>query len=217
MLQVKSFTFNPFQENTYILYDHTKKAVIIDPGCYEKGEKETLTSFIKSEGLQPVRLLNTHCHIDHVLGNYFINQTYGLPLEIHPQDEQVLNAVPTYASNYGFPLFSSCPVGSFINEGDEIKFGETTLEVIWVPGHAPGHVVFYHAESKTCIGGDTLFQGSIGRTDLPGGDHQTLLTAIKEKLFTLPDDVKVYPGHGPATLIGHEKIYNPFVGQNAQF
>ncbi|WP_200976806.1 MBL fold metallo-hydrolase [Echinicola sp. 20G] len=217
MLQVKSFTFNPFQENTYILYDHTKKAIIIDPGCYEKGEKETLTSFIKSEGLQPVRLLNTHCHIDHVLGNYFINQTYGLPLEIHPQDEQVLNAVPTYASNYGFPLFSSCPVGSFINEGDEIKFGETTLEVIWVPGHAPGHVVFYHAESKTCIGGDTLFQGSIGRTDLPGGDHQTLLSAIKEKLFTLPDDVKVYPGHGPATLIGHEKIHNPFVGQNAQF
>ncbi|AWW32324.1 MBL fold metallo-hydrolase [Echinicola strongylocentroti] len=217
MLNVQTFTFNPFQENCYILYDDTKTAVIIDPGCYAKEEQETLKAFIDSNGLKPVRLLNTHCHIDHVLGNYFINHTYGLSLEIHPKDEPVLAAVGTYASNYGFPGYTACEAEKFLEEGDKISFGNTELEVIWVPGHAPGHVVFYHPESKTCIGGDTLFQGSIGRTDLPGGDHQTLLDAIKSKLFSLPDDVKVYPGHGPATLIGHEKNHNPFVGKNAQF
>ncbi|QDH79974.1 MBL fold metallo-hydrolase [Echinicola soli] len=215
MLNVQTFTFNPFQENCYILYDDTKKAVIIDPGCYAKDEQETLKNFILSKGLTPVRLLNTHCHIDHVLGNYFINQSYGLPLEIHPKDEPVLMAVSSYASNYGFPAYTPCEAEKYLEEEDKITFGDTTLEVIWVPGHAPGHVVFYHPESKTCIGGDTLFQGSIGRTDLPGGDHQTLLDAIKTKLFVLPDDVKVYPGHGPATLIGHEKIHNPFVGKHA--
>ncbi|WP_186755580.1 MBL fold metallo-hydrolase [Echinicola salinicaeni] len=217
MLHIKAFTFNPFQENTYILYDDTKKAVIIDPGCYEKDEKEQLKKFIESNELQPVRLLNTHCHIDHVLGNDFINYSYKLPLEIHPKEEVVLRSVSSYAANYGFPAFAECEPEIFFDEGEKITFGNTELEIIWVPGHAPGHVVFYHPASKTCIGGDTLFQGSIGRTDLPGGDHQTLLNAIKNKLFTLPDDVKVYPGHGPATTIGIEKTHNPFVGKNAQF
>lgn len=217
MLNVQTFTFNPFQENCYVLYDDTKEAVIIDPGCYAKEEQETLKQFLQSNDLRPVRLLNTHCHIDHVLGNFFINQNYGLPLEIHPKDEPVLMAVGSYASNYGFHAYTPCKAEKYLEEGDKVTFGETDLGVIWVPGHAPGHVVFYHPESKTCIGGDTLFQGSIGRTDLPGGDHQTLLDAIKAKLFTLPDDVKVHPGHGPATLIGHEKIHNPFVGKNAQF
>lgn len=217
MLQLKTFTFNPFQENTYVLYDDTKEAVIIDPGFYDREEKEMLFQFIQSQGLKPKRLLNTHCHIDHVLGNYTIHQSFKLPLEIHPKEEPVLQAVSSYASNYGFPAYSPCPAGGYFEEGDTIAFGETELEVIWVPGHAPGHVVFYHPATKICIGGDTLFQGSIGRTDLPGGDHQTLLNAIKTKLFVLPDDVKVFPGHGPATLIGHEKIHNPFVGKNAPF
>ncbi|GAB3649557.1 MBL fold metallo-hydrolase [Echinicola sediminis] len=217
MLQVKVFTFNPFQENTYVLYDETKKAIIVDPGCYEKGEKESLKNFIQEHQLQPVRLLNTHCHIDHVLGNDFVSSSYQIPLEIHPKEEQVLKAVGAYASNYGFPAYVECEDFTYFEEGNTIEFGNTQLQVIWVPGHAPGHVVFYHAESKTCIGGDTLFQGSIGRTDLPGGDHQTLLEAIKAKLFALPDDVTVYPGHGPATTIGHEKQYNPFVGKKAIF
>ncbi|GGZ14414.1 MBL fold hydrolase [Echinicola pacifica] len=215
MLKVKTFTFNPFQENTYLLYDETKEVIIIDPGCYEKREREALHAFISAEGLKPVRLLNTHCHIDHVLGNYFVNQSYKLPLEIFAKEEPVLAAVASYASNYGFPAYTPCKAEKYLEEGVPVTFGNSSLEVIWVPGHAPGHIVFYDKDSKTCIGGDTLFQGSIGRTDLPGGDHQTLLTAIKEKLFALPDDTTVYPGHGPSTQIGIEKIHNPFVGKNA--
>jgi len=217
MLQVKSFTFNPFQENTYILFDDTKQAIIIDPGCYEREEKEELKNYIKDHNLQPVRLLNTHCHIDHVLGNNFVHSTYQIPLEILPKEEPVLRAVSAYASNYGFPAYVECEDLTYFEEGGSIDFGNTSLQIIWVPGHAPGHVVFYHPESKVCIGGDTLFQGSIGRTDLPGGDHRTLIEAIKTKLFALPDDVTVYPGHGPATTIGHEKKHNPFVGQKAIF
>lgn len=217
MLNVKTFTFNPFQENTYILYDDTKEAIIIDPGCYEKEEKEALQQFIRENKLKPVQLLNTHCHIDHVLGNAFVKRTFNIPLLIHKEDHPVLRAVSSYSSNYGFPAYEDCEVDDYLEEGQEVKFGHTTLQIRWVPGHAPGHVIFYHPETKTCIGGDTLFQGSIGRTDLPGGDHETLLEAIKTKMFTLPEDVKVYPGHGPATNIGFEKINNPFVGQNAQF
>lgn len=217
MLQVKSFTFNPFQENTYILYDDTLEAVIIDPGCYDRNEQEALSSFIETKGLKPAKLLNTHCHIDHVLGNAFVKRTYGIPLEHHQDEDPVLRAVSSYASNYGFPAYEPCEVDHFISEGDVVKFGRTAIQVLWVPGHAPGHVIFYDQESKTCIGGDTLFQGSIGRTDLPGGDHHTLLQAIKTKMFSLPDEVKVYPGHGPSTTIGEEKKHNPFVGQSVRF
>lgn len=215
MLHIKSFTFNPFSENTYVLYDETDEAVIIDPGCYEKEEKGELFDFLQTHKLKPVKLLNTHCHIDHVLGNAFVKNTYDIPLWFHKEEEPILRAVSSYASNYGFPQYQETMADHYIKEGELIKFGDTVLQTLLVPGHAPGHLVFYHPESKTCIGGDTLFQGSIGRTDLPGGDHQTLLEAIKSQLFALPDDVKVYPGHGPATSIGHEKINNPFLGKNA--
>jgi len=215
MLEIKSFTFNPFAENTYVLYDETKEAVIIDPGCYEKNEKELLTAFIESKNLKVVKLLNTHCHIDHVLGNAFVKRTYKVDLYIHQDDAQVLKAVEAYAGNYGFQQYEPTKEDHFIEEGDVVTFGNTSLQVIWVPGHAPGHVVFYHKESLNCIAGDTLFEGSIGRTDLPGGDHQTLLQAIKTKMLTLPDEVVIHPGHGPSTTIGMEKIHNPFVGKNA--
>lgn len=217
MLTVKSFTFNPFAENTYVLYDETGEAVIIDPGCYEKGEKAELLDFIKANDLKPVKLLNTHCHIDHVLGNAFVINSYDVPLWFHKDEEPILRAVTSYASNYGFPMYQDSHADHYIADGEEVKFGNTNLRSILVPGHAPGHLVFYHEESKICIGGDTLFQESIGRTDLPGGDHETLINAIKNKLFTLPDDTTVYPGHGPSTTIGHEKINNPFVGQRARF
>ncbi len=217
MLHVKSFTFNPFQENTYILYDDTLEAVIIDPGCYDKMEQEALTDFVTANHLKPVKLLNTHCHIDHVLGNAFVKRIYGIPLEYHQEDDPVLRAVSSYASNYGFPAYEPSEGDRFIEEDDIIQFGNTKLQTLWVPGHAPGHLVFYHPESKTCMGGDTLFQDSIGRTDLPGGDHHTLLNAIKTKLFALPEDVVVYPGHGPSTTIGREKKHNPFVGQSVRF
>ncbi|EPR67950.1 MBL fold metallo-hydrolase [Cyclobacterium qasimii] len=215
MLQIKSFTFNPFSENTYVLFDETKEAVIIDPGCYEKQEKGILYDFITKEQLKPVKIINTHCHIDHVLGNAFIKKTYNIPLWFHAEEEPILKAVSSYSSNYGFAQYQESSVDHFLQEGEIVKFGNTELMPLWVPGHSPGHLVFYHQASKTCIAGDTLFQGSIGRTDLPGGDHETLINAIKEKLFNLPDDVVIYPGHGPSTTIGYEKLNNPFVGKNA--
>lgn len=217
MFHIKSFTFNPFMENTYVLYDETKEAVIIDPGCHDKRERAMLFDFIKTEGLSPVKLLNTHCHIDHVLGNAFVKATYDIPLWFHENEEQILRAVPTYASNYGFPQYQDSKADHFIREGESVKFGNSQLLSILVPGHSPGHLVFYHEPTLECIGGDTLFQGSIGRTDLPGGDHDTLLHAIKTKLFALPDEVIIYPGHGPSTKIGEEKKHNPFVGKHARF
>ncbi|AEL24260.1 MBL fold metallo-hydrolase [Cyclobacterium marinum] len=216
MLQIKSLTFNPFSENTYILYDETKEALIIDPGCYEKQEKGILYDFITEEQLKPVKIINTHCHIDHVLGNAFIKKTYNIPLWFHEKEEPILLAVGTYAPNYGFAQYQESTVDHFLQEGEIVKFGKTELKPIWVPGHSPGHLVLYHEASKNCIAGDTLFQGSIGRTDLPGGDHETLIHSIKEKLFSLPDEVVIHPGHGPTTTIGFEKLKNPFVGKNAR-
>lgn len=216
MLQIKSFTFNPFSENTYILYDETKEALIIDPGCYEKHEKGILYDFITQEKLKPVKIINTHCHIDHVLGNAFIKKTYNIPLWFHEKEEAILLAVGTYAPNYGFAQYHESTVDHFLQEGEIINFGNSELMPIWVPGHSPGHLVLYHEASKNCIAGDTLFQGSIGRTDLPGGDHETLIHSIREKLFSLPDEVVIHPGHGPSTTIGFEKLNNPFVGKNAR-
>lgn len=210
-MKVTCLTFNPFQENTYLLHDDTKECVVIDPGCYEKEEREELRQYIQENDLKVVRLLNTHCHIDHVLGNKFVADTYHVGLEIHRADEQTLRAVSAYAPSYGFQQYAGALPTAYLEEGDAVKFGNTELQVLFTPGHAPGHVVFYNGPEKICIGGDVLFQGSIGRTDLPGGDFDTLITSIKEKMFALPDDVTVYPGHGPETTIGYEKRHNPFL------
>jgi hydroxyacylglutathione hydrolase len=210
-MTVTCLTFNPFQENTYLLHDDTKECVVIDPGCYEKHEQAELKKFIEDNNLKVVRLLNTHCHIDHVLGNKFVADTYKVQLEIHPLEEQILRAVPTYAPNYGFQMYSEQLPEKFLKEGDIVKFGNTEMEVIFAPGHAPGHIVFYNSQEKVAIGGDVLFQSSIGRTDLPGGDFDTLIKSIRTKIFTLPDDTVVYPGHGPKTTVGYEKKYNPFL------
>lgn len=210
-MKVTCFTFNAFSENTYILSDDTKECVVIDPGCYDKAEKQQLADFIKKEDLKVVRLLNTHCHIDHVFGNKFVADTYQVGLEIHEKDLDVLRSVPAYAPNYGFPNYEEQLPASYLKEGEKVTFGQTELEILYTPGHAPGHVVFYNKAEKICIGGDVLFQNSIGRTDLPGGDFDTLIQSIKRELFTLPDDVTVYPGHGPETTIGYEKKYNPFL------
>jgi hydroxyacylglutathione hydrolase len=209
--KIESFTFNPFSENTYVLYDDTKECVVIDPGCSNKTEQQELQDFIKTNELKVVRLLNTHCHIDHVLGNKFVADTYGIPLEIHEDDLPVLRSVPTYSAAYGFPQYQEILPEKFLKEGEDVAFGNTRLQVLLTPGHAPGHVVFYHTESQNLIGGDVLFQRSIGRTDLPGGDYDTLIQSIKTKLFTLPDEVTVHPGHGPSTTIGEEKASNPFL------
>ena len=211
MIQVKQFTFNPFSENTFVLYDDdTREAAIIDPGCYEPEEQEELQDFIEAQALKPTLLLNTHCHIDHVLGNWFVKKTWNLPLQIHQIEAQVLRSVPTYAPMYGFSRYQPAEPDQWLEEGQTLKLGESELKVLFVPGHAPGHVVFWQPEQKFCINGDCLFAGSIGRTDLPGGDHETLMRSIRQELFSLPEETVVYCGHGPSTTIGQEKKYNPF-------
>lgn len=209
-MKVVSFVFNPFQENTYVLYDDTKECVVIDPGCIEQDEKFELTSFIESNELKVKLLLNTHCHVDHVLGNDFIKEKYKVDFLIHAADLPVLKAVRAYAPSYGFHQYKEAEPDRFMNEGDVIQFGNQALKVLYVPGHAPGHVAFYNESDKTVIAGDVLFYNSIGRTDLPGGNYDTLIASIHDKLFSLPDDVTVYPGHGPKTSIGFEKKTNPF-------
>ncbi len=209
-MEIKQFTFNPFAENTFILFDETKDCIIIDPGCYEQSEKDELTNFIKSNDLSVDKLVNTHGHIDHVLGNDFIKQTYGVELWMHETELPVYAAVKTYASNYGFPLYQETEVDQFLKEGETVNFGKTELQILFVPGHAPGHVALFHEKQKVCIGGDVLFDGSIGRTDLPGGDFDTLIKSIHEKIFPLGDETVVYCGHGPETTVGKEKATNPF-------
>ncbi len=210
MLKVISFVFNPFQENTYIIYDETNECAIIDPGCYEKEEQQELSDFIDDHSLHVKFLLNTHCHIDHVLGNSFVKDKYKVQLSVNKIEEPYLRAVVTYAPNYGFNKYESSEPDAYLDENDIVNIGNQKLSVIFVPGHSPGHIAFYHEESKSLISGDVLFYNSIGRTDLPGGNHNTLINSIHEKLFTLPDDVIVYPGHGQETTIGFEKKTNPF-------
>lgn len=212
MASVVSFTFNPFEENTYLVVDDNNECVIFDPGCSDHREKDLLKAYISSEGLKPVRLINTHCHIDHIFGNAFIAETYGLPLEIHEGELQVLNTAPQVAMMYGIPYPDPSPApGAFIEAGTVIEWGNTRLKVLFTPGHSPASISFYCEEDQFLIAGDVLFYESIGRTDLPGGDHATLLKSIREELFVLDDAVKVYPGHGPGTTIGHEKRHNPFL------
>lgn len=211
MLKVASMTFNAFQENTYVLYDDSGSCVIVDPGCYEAAEQQELKEFVAVNRLKVSKLVNTHCHIDHVLGNEFVKQTYGVDLYVHKLDEPVLRAVSSYASNYGYNQYQPATVDGYLAEGEELSFGNSRLQILFVPGHAPGHVAFYDAASKTLISGDVLFRNSIGRTDLPGGSFPALEKSIREKLYTLPDDTTVYPGHGPTTTIGFEKRTNPFV------
>lgn len=215
MLNIKSFTFNPFQENTYLIYDDQGEAALIDPGCHTANERRELEDFVIANNLKIKYLLNTHCHIDHVLGNAWAKNRFGIPLWIHEKEISVLKSVEAYAPNYGFQGYESTEANHFLVEGQEFPVGEELLKILFVPGHAPGHMVFYHEKSGQCIGGDTLFRGSIGRTDLPGGNHSLLLAKIQSELFTLPDETVVFPGHGPETTIGYEKVNNPFVGERA--
>jgi hydroxyacylglutathione hydrolase len=209
-MKIQQFEFNPLQENTYVLYDDTRECVIIDPGCYDAVEQEELAAFIRDNKLEVKALWNTHCHIDHVLGNAFVKRTYNVKLWIHPADEPVLKAVSSYSSNYGFHRYEETTPDEYFQEGQTVSFGSQNLKVLFLPGHAPGHVGFYHEAGKVIIAGDVLFYNSIGRTDLPGGNFNTLIQSIQQKLFRLPDDVTVRPGHGPETTIGYEKRTNPF-------
>lgn len=210
MLRVQSFVFNPFQENTFVLFDETRECIIVDPGCADDSENAELKSFVDKNGLTVKLLLNTHCHIDHILGNRFVKETFKVDLVIHQTEEAILKAAEVYAPSYGFYDYRHEPADAFVKEGDIISVGNQKLVTLFVPGHSPGHVAFYNEENGILISGDVLFYNSIGRTDLPGGNHEQLLNSIHTRLFTLPDPVKVYPGHGPETTIGFEKKTNPF-------
>lgn len=217
MLQIKSFTFNAFQENTYLVHDEYGNGVLIDPGCFDDDEKTALSVYILSQGIRLSHILNTHCHIDHVLGNAWAKRTFNSPILIHPLEIPVLKSVEIYAPNYGFSGYESSEADGFLTEGDNIMVGKEVLNILFVPGHAPGHVAFYHEASARCIAGDTLFRTSIGRTDLPGGNHELLISKIKSELLTLSDETIIFPGHGPQTSISFEKSNNPFVGKKANY
>lgn len=210
-MRIKSLVFNPFYENTYVLWDDTKQGVIVDPGCYEKYEVDELKRFVSEQQIEVKMILNTHCHIDHVLGNYMLKETYQCPLWIPEGEEEVFRSVVAYAPQWGIQNYTEAEVDKLLKVSDPIEFGNTSLTSILVPGHSPGHLVFYHEGDKKIIGGDVLFRESIGRTDLPGGNHSQLLDNIKDKLYNLDEEIEIYPGHGPATTIGYEKKNNPFV------
>ncbi len=211
MLKIKSFVFSPIEENTYLLYNEFGNCVIIDPGCYYDAEKEQLAQFIKQMGLTPQMLLNTHCHLDHVFGNKYVAETYKLNLQLHHKEKAVLDFAPTSGLMYNMPFDNYSGQFIYLKEGDKILLDKDELEIIEAPGHSPGHICFYCKAQNFLIGGDVLFNRSIGRTDLPGGDHQTLLNSIRQKLFVLPDETIVYSGHGAVTTIGEEKKENPFL------
>lgn len=211
MLSIKSFEFSPIRENTYILYNEFNECAIIDPGCYYDEEKDALVDYIKANGLKPVFLINTHCHLDHVFGNKFVAEKYGLELHIHKDEDQVLAFAPSIGLMYNLPFDNYSGTVNYLAEGKEIKLGNDVLEVLHTPGHSPGSISFYCRAQNFVISGDVLFKGSVGRTDLPGGDFATLEKSIKEKLYVLPDETSVFSGHGPVTTIGSEKVENAYV------
>ena len=211
-MKLKSFTFNQFYENTFIVSDSTNDCIIIDPGCYSNDEKNILKKYIEDNNLNPVKLINTHCHIDHILGNKFVAKTWDLNLETHQNDIELLENSSEIAHVYGFIDYEKSPsTTQFLNEGDIVEFGNSKLKILYTPGHAPGHISLYSKEEKFIISGDVLFKSSIGRTDLPGGDFNVLIESIKTKILCLDDDTVVYCGHGPATTVGYERANNPFL------
>ena len=211
MIQIKVFAFSPIQENTYVLYNEQKNAIIIDPGCYFTAEEETLKAFVDDKKLKVVKLINTHCHLDHVFGDKWVCKTYDLKPIIHKDEEQMLQLAPIAAERWGLPFDNYKGDVIFIEEGETIFLDEDELFVIAAPGHSPGHICLYCKKQNFLIGGDVLFFESIGRTDLPMCNHEDLIRNIKQKLFILPDETIVHSGHGRSTTIDHEKRHNPYL------
>ena len=210
-MNIKKFKFNPVEVNALVLWDDTNECVIIDPACFYPGEEQQLKLFIETHHLKPVRLLNTHGHFDHLMGNKFVEKTWGLTSEIHKEDIFLVEQAANQAMMFGLQMAKPPLPGRFFEDGEVLTFGNSALKVIFVPGHSPGGVTFYSETDKLLIAGDILFYGSIGRTDLPRGNHEQLITGIMEKLMVLDPQVKVYCGHGPETTIGAEKRSNPFL------
>jgi hydroxyacylglutathione hydrolase len=211
MLTVQPFTFNPVQENTYVVYNEKGQCCIIDPGCYFASEEIELKKYIEDNGLKPIYLLNTHCHLDHIFGNRYIHKTYGLELHLHPLEKPVLEHGPASGQMFQLPFDNYDGPLHYLEEGDQVRIGDEVLDILFTPGHSPGSISFYSKAHKFLISGDVLFERSVGRTDLPGGSFEVLEQSIRTKLYTLPEDVIVYSGHGGSTTIGDEMKSNPFV------
>ncbi|MCX6278787.1 MAG: MBL fold metallo-hydrolase [Bacteroidetes bacterium] len=211
MINIQQFTFNSFMVNSYLLWDETLEAIVIDAACYDTNEQEQFSETVGKRHLKLTRNLNTHCHIDHVLGNEFIASTFGINPEYHQNSVLFLNTMKEMGSSFGFKINKIPPSRRFLEDDETIAWGNSSLKVLYTPGHADGSVCFYNAADGFVITGDVLFKDTIGRTDLPTGDFDQLMNSIKTKLFSLPDSTVVYPGHGPETNIGYEKVNNPFI------
>lgn len=211
MLNIDFFTFNPFSENTYLISNAKSECWIVDPGMYDATEQSQMLSYINQKGLKPQAIINTHGHIDHVFGVQALIDKYGIPFGLHEAEMPVIRMAAGSAAMFGLDLKKSPEPTFFIKEGEPLKLGDDELAVYFTPGHSPGSISFYYPAGKWVVAGDVLFSGSIGRTDLPGGNFDTLINSIRTTLFTLPDDTTVFSGHGPATQIGHEKKHNPFL------
>jgi hydroxyacylglutathione hydrolase len=211
MITIQKFTFNLFDENTYVLSDESGECIIIDPGMNNALEEKELVDYIKQAGLKPISVILTHAHIDHILGCQFAVKHYNIKMLGHKGCDKFISQAKVQASTFGIPFNGAPNIDNFLIEGDTVSFGNSELKVLYTPGHANGSLCFYSEKDKSVLSGDVLFNQSIGRTDLPTGDYDLLKYSIWEKLFTLPEETVVYAGHGPETTIGSEKINNPFV------
>jgi len=211
MLHIHAFTFNPFQENTYVIFNEEKDAWIVDPGNQNPVEDQKLLDFIEEKQLKPNKIINTHSHLDHIFGNQTLVEAYDIPVVLHQDEHAGYRAAPQVAQMYGLPPFEIPPIDEFFKMDEPLYLGGERFDLLFTPGHSPAEVSLHHGASNSLISGAVLFRDSIGPTDLPGGDHPTLLKSIRDQLWPLPDDTKVYPGHGPQTTIGYEKENNPFL------
>lgn len=211
MIKLKKFVLNPFEENTFVLSDETNECVIVDPGCYTSDEEKELESYIAGEKLKPVMLINTHGHVDHILGNAIIVEKFGIQVYAHPEDDFLFKNASQHAIIFGLNIKEPPPINHYLKDNQVLKFGKSNLQVIHLPGHSPGGIALYSADDGFAIVGDVLFNGSIGRTDLPRGNYDILINSIKNKLLKLPADTNVFPGHGPSTTLGEEHDTNPFL------
>ncbi len=211
MLSIHSFCFNPFQENTYVLYNEKKEAIIVDPGCYTAEEKNTLAQFITSHALKPTLLLNTHCHLDHVFGNTFVSEQYGLTAHFHIKEQPVIDRLPEGGARWGVPTEPYLGKVQYISQDEIIRFGKDEFKVLETPGHSPGSVCFYNIAQDFMLGGDLIFLDGVGRTDLPGSNPLDLIKSIQNQILPLPDTMTIYSGHGAVTTLGREKAQNPYI------
>jgi len=211
MIRIEAITFNEFQVNTYLVWDDTGECLVVDPSFYSMEEKDRFRSIISELDLKIIGQINTHCHVDHILGVDFMKSEYNCPVRAHREELKILTNAPLMGDLFGWTVEPIEGIDKYLVEGEEIPFGHHFLRIAHVPGHSPGSVAFISREGGFIITGDALFKGSIGRTDLPGGDYDTLMRSIGEKILKLPHETLVYPGHGPSSTVGYERENNPYL------